>query len=102
MGGRGSGQHDNHRSKYQVAEVQDGEGVPVYVTMQRAGESFIDGLVVSASGGQSTDAVAENAGLPAESPGVARLGRATDSPCGVAAHAIPPRGSGEDGRQLAE
>ena len=32
MGGRGSGQHDNHRSKYQVAEVQDGEGVPVYIT----------------------------------------------------------------------
>ena len=42
MGGRGSGQHDNHRSKYQVAEVRDGEGVPVYVTMQRAGESFIE------------------------------------------------------------
>jgi len=41
MGGRGSGQHDNHRSKYQVAEVRDGEGLPVYITVQRAGESFI-------------------------------------------------------------
>jgi hypothetical protein len=42
MGGRGSGQHNNHFCKYQVAEVLDDEGLPVYVTMQRAGESFVD------------------------------------------------------------
>lgn len=41
MGGPGSGQHDNRQSKYQVAEVCNGDGLPVYVTMQLAqGESF--------------------------------------------------------------
>lgn len=42
MGGRGSGQHNNHYCRYQVAEVLDADQLPVYVTMQRAGESFVD------------------------------------------------------------
>ena len=42
MGGPGRGHHNNHHCKYQVAEVLDGEGLPVYVTIQRAGESFVD------------------------------------------------------------
>jgi hypothetical protein len=42
MGGRGSGQHANHYCKYQVAEVRDGEGLPVYVTTQRVGEPFVE------------------------------------------------------------
>lgn len=42
MGGRGSGQHDNYRRKYQVAEIDNGEGLPVYVTMQRVGEPFVE------------------------------------------------------------
>jgi len=42
MGGRGSGQHNNHYCAYQVAEILDGDELPVYVTMQRAGESFVE------------------------------------------------------------
>ena len=42
MGGRGSGQHNSHFCKYQVAEILDKDQLPVYVTMQRAGESFTE------------------------------------------------------------
>ena len=42
MGGRGSGQHNSHFCACQVAEILDKDRLPVYVTMQRAGESFTE------------------------------------------------------------
>ena len=102
MGGRGSGQHNNHHCKYQVAEVLDGDGLPVYVTMQRAGESFVGhGVVVPASDRQSIHGVAPHVGGPAAIPRAAGQGRATAPAGRVDTHAVSPGRDCADGRQLA-
>lgn len=42
MGGRGSGQHNSHFCAYAVVEILDKDRLPVYVNMQRTGESFVE------------------------------------------------------------
>ena len=103
MGGRGSGQHNSHFCAYQVAEILDKDRLPVYVTMQRAGESFIE-LAWSCRHLVENPLMAwlRTIGRSAAIPRAARQGRATAPAGRVATHAVPPGRDCANGRQLAE